>query len=76
MIFNIFWEKKLDRPQLLFQGNFLWLQNTEAAQYLSLKVFPEIKKIYPNATLIIAGQNISKIKNCFGLKVIIGQPYH
>jgi glycosyltransferase involved in cell wall biosynthesis len=50
---------KLDKekPKLLFIGNFFWLQNVEAAEYLLKKVFPKLKEKLPNAELIIAGQN-------------------
>lgn len=52
-------EKDLKKPTLLFVGNFSWLQNTEAVEYLMRKVFPKIQKLYPNIELIIAGQNVS-----------------
>jgi len=48
-------------PQLLFMGNFYWLQNVEAAQYLTQKVFPELRKRLPRIQLVIAGQN-AKLK--------------
>lgn len=74
MISHVFWEKDLSKPQLLFQGNFLWLQNTEAAIYLTSNVFPKIISEFPNATLTIAGQNINKVAKRFkkqnGVKVI------
>lgn len=44
--------------QILFQGNFKWMQNVEAAHYLIEKVFPLIKKKIENATLLISGQDI------------------
>lgn len=47
-------------PQLLFMGNFFWLQNVEAAQYLIYQVFPELHKRLPNLELIIAGQNVGE----------------
>ncbi len=50
-------KKKLDSPILLFVGNFFWLQNTEAAQYLIDNIFPGLLKIIPSARLLIAGQN-------------------
>lgn len=65
--------KKLSNPVLLFVGNFFWLQNTEAAQYLIDKIYPEIVKTIPQIQIVIAGQNasnkliISDIKN---IKVI------
>lgn len=51
-------------PKLLFIGNFFWLQNVEAAEYLINKIFPLLQKVLPNAKLIIAGQNGStKLKD-------------
>jgi polysaccharide biosynthesis protein PslH len=47
--------------QILFMGNFAWLQNIEAAKILALEVFPKVLEKVPNATLLIAGQNTSKI---------------
>lgn len=43
--------------RLLFVGNFSWLQNSEAADMLIYRVFPELKKKVAAARLIIAGQN-------------------
>lgn len=43
---------------LLFVGNFSWLQNTEAAQYLIEKVLPILNTKKQNFRLTIAGQNI------------------
>jgi glycosyltransferase involved in cell wall biosynthesis len=48
-------------PVLLFQGNFSWLQNIEAALYLINNIVPELIKTYPNMTLKIAGQQASKV---------------
>jgi len=44
------------KPVIFFQGNFHWLQNTEAAQILAQKIFPLIKKEIPEAVCQIAGQ--------------------
>jgi glycosyltransferase involved in cell wall biosynthesis len=52
-----------DKPMLLFVGNFYWLQNVEAAQYLIQEVFPSIQKQIPSAHLVIAGQNSSSKVN-------------
>lgn len=55
--------KNLSKLKFLFVGSFYWLQNTEAAYFLIDKVFPRIKKYFPSAHLIIAGQNAkTKIK--------------
>lgn len=56
-------EKNLSNPTLLFVGNFFWLQNIEAAEYLMRKVFPKLVKEIPNIKLVIAGQNIEQKLN-------------
>ncbi len=49
---------------LLFVGNFSWLQNTEAANYLIEKILPILNKGGNNYHLTIAGQNIpSRLKS-------------
>lgn len=56
-------EKPNDKilPQkLLFVGNFSWLQNTEAAEYLITKVAPIIFAKNQDVYISIAGQNIPK----------------
>jgi len=57
MIVSSFPKMNLKQPLLLFQGNFSWLQNTEAANFLLNKIYPELKKKYPRIKIIIAGQN-------------------
>lgn len=52
--------KQLAKPQLLFMGNFSWLQNVEAAQYLIETVFPYVQQKIPHVELVIAGQNALK----------------
>lgn len=47
---------------LLFMGNYAWLQNVEAAKILAKKVFPYILKKKPKAKLFIAGQFTNKIE--------------
>jgi polysaccharide biosynthesis protein PslH len=49
-------------PNILFMGNFAWLQNAEAATILAQQVFPLIQAKIPNVKLFIAGQNVDKIK--------------
>jgi glycosyltransferase involved in cell wall biosynthesis len=51
-------EKNLNKPTLLFVGNFSWLQNTEAAEYLVHDIMPRLLKRIPNVRLKIVGQNI------------------
>ena len=53
------WDKRGDKkkkPVIFFQGNFSWLQNTEAAQILAKKIYPRIKKDIPEAVCRIVGQ--------------------
>lgn len=57
MIVDKIQPKNLKNPTVLFQGNFFWLQNTEAANYLIKKIIPLAKKIIPKVKFIIAGQN-------------------
>lgn len=47
--------------KILLMGNYAWLQNVESAQILVEKIFPEILKKVPDATLLIAGQNTDRI---------------
>lgn len=47
--------------QLLFIGNYAWLQNIEAAKILANEVFPRVLKQVPKAELVIAGQNTDRI---------------
>ncbi len=50
-------QKDTSRPILLFVGNFSWLQNTEAAEYLVNNVLPEILPHIPDVIIRIVGQN-------------------
>lgn len=73
-LFNIFQkQKKISQPIFLYQGNFAWLQNTEAALILAKKIFPKIKKKVKNAVCYIAGQKakkkISHLEK-YGVKII------
>lgn len=52
--------------KILFMGNYDWLQNVEAAQLLVRELFPMIKKHLPDASLVIAGQNIHKLGHLEG----------
>ncbi len=66
----LFPTKKL---KILFMGNFFWLQNVEAAQYLIDKVYPSLTVAIPSCELIIAGQNVKdkiKIENNQKIKVV------
>lgn len=57
-LMNIWHDKKPDfkKPIIFFQGNFSWLQNTEAATALAKDIFPIIKKAIPQAICRIVGQ--------------------
>lgn len=53
--------KDLRKPLILFQGNFYWLQNVEAAEFLIREIYPKLIKSLPRAKIIISGQNAKKI---------------
>jgi len=64
MVINKLPKKNLKKPIILFQGNFFWLQNTEAANYLIKKIIPLSKNLPVKVKFIIAGQNArNKLKN-------------
>jgi len=63
-------KKNLKKPVLLFQGNFYWLQNLEAAKFLVKKIYPLLKKTLPEAKIIISGQKASKIKAKKNIEII------
>lgn len=46
---------------IIFQGNFNWLQNVEAARYLTYNIAPKLHSISKNIQIIISGQNAHKI---------------
>jgi glycosyltransferase involved in cell wall biosynthesis len=50
-------DKDLSHPKLLFMGNFFWLQNVEAANFIINSLMPELKKRFRKIKIIIAGQN-------------------
>lgn len=66
-------KKKGNSPKILFQGNFTWLQNVEAARILVNQVFPLIKRKFPTAQCIISGQfpklNIKQLEQIDGVEV-------
>ena len=63
-------KKNLNQPSLLFQGNFYWLQNIEAANFLIEKIYPKLIKNYPKIKIIISGQKANKINKKKGIKII------
>ena len=56
-------EKKLGPPTILLLCNFLWLQNTEAANKLINDIFPSLKKDIPSLRCLIAGQHAKEKLN-------------
>ena len=54
-------KKSLKKPIIFFQGNFFWLQNVEAANFIIDKIYPRLIKELPNVEIIIAGQNAKKL---------------
>ncbi|MBI4058736.1 glycosyltransferase [Candidatus Microgenomates bacterium] len=56
------WGKRrsITTPIILYQGNFNWLQNTEAAKILAKDIFPLIKKEIPEAVCWIVGQGVKE----------------
>lgn len=66
-------KKKINKPVFLYQGNFNWLQNIEAAQILAKEIFPKIKEKVKNSICYISGQKTEeKIKYLkkYGVKII------
>lgn len=55
--------------QILFMGNYEWMQNTEAALVLAKNVFPLIVKEIPAVKLVIAGQHTEKVASLASDKV-------
>lgn len=53
--------KNLKKPTIIFQGNYNWLQNVEAAQFLTKNIYPKLKQIFFDTRIIISGQNANKI---------------
>lgn len=46
---------------ILFQSNYDWMQNSEAARILAKEVFPKILEKIPDVKLLIAGQHTEKV---------------
>lgn len=59
---------------ILYMGNYKWIQNWEAAELLAKEVFPLIRKKIPTARLIIAGQSPTKdvmtLANNHGISIL------
>lgn len=61
MIVDKLSQKPLSKPVIFFQGNFFWLQNVEAAQFIINTIAPKLVKASPDIVIKIAGQNAQKI---------------
>ncbi len=61
MVIHTLPRKSLKKPVLLFIGNFYWLQNKEAAEYLIQEIYPKLKQELHDFKLIIAGQEAIRI---------------
>ncbi len=53
--------KDFKLPHIIFQGNFNWLQNVEAARYLTYNIAPKLHNISQDIQILISGQNARKI---------------
>ncbi len=53
--------KDLRNPLVIFQGNFNWLQNIEAARYLVNFIVPKLIVYIPKIRVVISGQNAHKM---------------
>ena len=64
---------KITNPIFLYQGNFAWLQNTEAAIILSRDIFPKLKQKVKNCFCYIAGQKAKEkigYLEKYGVKIV------
>ncbi len=60
MILHHFPKKNFYEPTAIFFGNFYWLQNVEAANFLIDKIYPILKKKIPYLKLVLSGQGIKR----------------
>jgi len=61
MITNKLEKKDFKNPTIFFQGNFFWLQNVEAANFIISKIYPKLVKELTHVKVVIAGQNAKKL---------------
>lgn len=54
--------KKKISPTFIYVGNFKWMENRDAAEYLERDIWPEIKKRYPTAQLRIVGKGRNTVE--------------
>lgn len=76
MVVTTLSKKPITHLKLLFQGNFSWLQNVEAADFLINSVYPTLRKNFPEMELIIAGQHANKIKHSHPDIKLVEIPIH
>lgn len=50
----------LNKPTFCYVGNFKWLQNKEALDYLITTMYPVLRGAFPGCRLIVAGKHIPK----------------
>lgn len=62
MFVSRFPQKTFKNPTLLFIGNFFWLQNKEAAEYLVEKIAPHLAKKFPRCRVVLAGQEAQRLQ--------------
>lgn len=55
--------KKAKIETFLYVGNFRWMENRDAAEYLERDIWPEIKKEYPEAQLRIIGKERNPVES-------------
>lgn len=55
--------KKIRIGKFLYVGNFKWMENRDAAEYLERDIWPEIKKEYPKAHLRIVGKERNPVES-------------
>ncbi len=67
-------KKNFDKPTLLFMGNFSWLQNIEAAEYLTKKIYPLLEKRLPDCRVVIAGQKAARLKSHNNVEIVDIKP--
>lgn len=58
---------------ILFQGNYEWLQNGEAARVLVKEVLPKIQREIPDVKVIISGQNTKSVADLASDKVTLNE---
>lgn len=67
----------LNRPTILFVGNFRWRPNREAARTLLVGIWPKITRALPGAALRIVGKDMPKEFQKFGVSADdISKVYH